>query len=444
MINNRYKNKKIVILGLGITGLSCIKFFLRKNISPIVMDNKTSINEIKYHSILNKIDLHLGNFNKKVLKKSDLIIISPGISIKHPDLIEVIEQGIEVISDVEIFCREVINVPVIAITGTNGKSTVIKMLEKIFIDANIPVGIGGNIGYPVLNLLNKNYKVFILELSSFQLESTYSLKTKVSSILNVSEDHMDRYPFGINEYRLIKSKIYKNASICLFNKDDELTLPIFKNKHTKYISFGTKNANYTIQKKNDIIWLQKNGLNILNTKKMQLIGKHNYINALAALAISDVFKISYSKSLKSIINFTSLPHRFEIIHNNNNIIWINDSKATNIGSTIQAINSIETKGNIWLLLGGYGKSANFDLLVPYLEKSNLKIYCFGRDKKILYNLKPKNSIKKNNIREAVKEISLKAKPGDIVLLSPSCASYDQFKNFQERGHYFTNLAKELG
>lgn len=442
-MKNKYSKKKITILGAGKTGISCINFFLRKGIIPLVMDNRINFS-CKNDSILKEVKLYLGDFNEKLLKETDVIIVSPGIPLNIPCLVNAAKTGVEIISDIEVFCRE-IKIPIISITGSNGKSTVTKLLEKIVKKADLSVVVGGNIGVPVLNLLNENIQkkqLCILELSSFQLETTYSLKSLVSTVLNVTEDHMDRYPYGLHQYRSVKMKIYENSEICVVNEDDISIKPTVKNK--KIISFGeSKYAKYRLQYKNNLYWLQKNGKSILNTEKLKLIGKHNYINALSALAISDILGIAHSISLKSISNFSGLPHRFQLVHTNNNIMWINDSKSTNVGSTIEAIKCLRIKGKIWLLLGGYGKSANFDLLTPHLQKNNLIVYCFGKDRKILYNLRPEISIKKNNIKEAIKEIVLQVQPGDIVLLSPSCASYDQFKNFKERGNYFTSLVKKL-
>lgn len=443
ILKNKYLRKKIVILGLGKTGFSCINFFLNQNIIPIVMDTRLSF-PYKNFSILKKVKLYLGKFNTKILNNTDIIVVSPSISLNIPCLIHAAKIGIEIISDIEIFCRET-NVPIIAITGSNGKTTVTKILENILKNYNLPIGVGGNIGIPVLNLLNNvsKKKIFLLELSSFQLESTYNLKPLVSTILNISEDHMDRYPYGIKQYRAAKLRIHKYSEKCLINQDDKLTFPININKKN-YISFGEKNAQYQLKYQNNSFWLQKGKTNILNTNKLKLVGKHNYLNSLAALALADIIGVPHNIILETIMKFQCLPHRFQLIHTNNGVSWINDSKSTNIGSTISAIKSISSKGNIWLLLGGEGKSTNFNLLTPYLKLNNLKIYCFGKEKKTLYNLRPEVSIIKNNMKEAIKEISLQVQYGDTVLLSPSCASYDQFKDFRERGNFFTYLAKEFG
>lgn len=443
-MKKRYLNKNIVIIGLGITGISCINFFSKQGIIPMAMDTRKIIPNIS-NSINKKAKIHIGSLNKKWLKIADLIVLSPGISIFHPLLKEAEKTGSEIIGDIELFCRE-IESPIIAITGSNGKSTVVKLLNNIVKKSGISNSIGGNIGIPALNLLNEKRKsLYILELSSFQLESINNLKTLASVILNITEDHLDRYPLGFDQYIESKLKIYKNAKICLFNSDNNLTYPKKKIINNNILSFGqSKHSTYNLVYKNKSYWLQKKDDKILNTKQMYLKGIHNYMNALATLCLSDILNISRHIILKEIINFPGLPHRSQIVYQHNGITWINDSKSTNVGSTIQAINCIQTKGIIWLLLGGISKKANFNSLVPYLQKNNLKIYCFGQDRKLLFNLCPEKSKKKKDLKSSIKEISIKLKFSDIVILSPACSSYDQFKSFEERGEYFIYLAKKFG
>lgn len=443
-MKKKYLNKNIVIIGLGITGISCINFFLQQGIIPMVMDTRKIIPNIS-NSIIKKVKIHLGSLNKKWLKIADLIVLSPGISIFHPLLIEAKKTGTEIIGDVELFSRE-IDSPIIAITGSNGKSSVVQLLNNIVKKSGLSHSIGGNIGIPVLNLLNEKRKnLYILEISSFQLESINNLKTLASVVLNITEDHLDRYPLGFKQYIKYKLKIYKNAQICLYNYDNLFTYPKKKMINNNILSFGkSKNSNYNLVFNKTSYWLQKKENKILDTKKMYLKGVHNYMNALATLCLSDILNIPRQIILKEIIDFPGLPHRFQIIYQNNGITWINDSKSTNIGSTIQAISYIKTKGIIWLLLGGIGKKANFNYLIPYLQKDNLKIYCFGQDRKLLYNLCPEKSTKKKDLKSSIQEISIKLKFSDVVILSPACSSYDQFKSFEERGEYFIYLAKKFG
>lgn len=434
-----YKEKKILIVGLGLTGVSCVEYFLMKNIFPRVMDTRLNPPGIKY--ISKKVQCHLGSINKNWITNADLIIPSPGIQLS---LYYNCNQK-KIISDIELFCTEA-KKPIIAITGSNGKSTVTTLIAKIAEEAGFRVGLGGNIGIPVLNLLkDKKINLYILELSSFQLENTYSLKKHVGIMLNITENHMDRYPLGFKQYLHAKLNIYQNAKISIINTDDMKYLPL-KILNKNCIFFGTKsNSTYRLLKKNEKYWLSVKNKKILNCSKMNLIGRHNYINALSTLALADSINIPRFFSLKILTTFSGLPHRFELIYKNKGVSWINDSKSTNTMSTKVALEILkEVKGTLWLLLGGIGKNANFDFLKPSLQVNNIKIYCFGTDAYKLYKLRPSVSKIMKNIQESVIEISKKIQYGDVVLLSPACASHDQFKNFEERGNIFSMLAKKFG
>ena len=436
-----YQGKKVVIIGLGITGLSCVDYFLAQNVIPKVIDTRTSPSGLE--QLDERVRYHLGNLNTDWLFEADLIIASPGIALSTPELQKAAELGIEIIGDVELFCREVNqqkNKKVIAITGANGKTTVTTLVGDIVKAADIRVGVGGNIGEPALSLLQQNCDVYVLELSSFQLETTSSLQASVATILNISEDHMDRYPLGLMQYTEAKQRIYHNAKCCVINYDDKLTKPFGKQQHC--VSFGLNNGDYHLDEKYEHLIAQNQP--VLSTKSMKLIGCHNYLNALAALAIADNLQIPRDSSLQTISNFQGLPHRFELVFDNNNVKWINDSKATNVGSTEAALKSVICNGKLFLLLGGDGKSADFTPLIPYLKSRNIEIFCFGRDRDLLANLAPEITTVTLTMSEAIQCIAKKVVANDVVLLSPACASLDQFKNYIERGNLFAQLAKQYG
>ncbi len=435
-----YYNKNIVVLGAGITGISCIKFFISLNIYPKLMD----LNFIDINLIPKGIECCFGYFNKSWILNSDLIIISPGINIlSNYWLIKAKKYGIEIINDIEIFCRE-IDCPVIAVTGTNGKSTVVSLLFEICKFNNIKVSLGGNIGIPVLDLLNKKSDIYILELSSFQLEYSYSLKTICSVILNISVDHLDRYPNGIQDYIFSKWNIFSNSKYCVVNLDDKFTIP-YNYYEKKIITFGTGKAEYHIDFYKNNIFLSRNFYRIINVKDIFLTGWYNYLNFLVVLLIADILKIKRDNILNIISNFRGLPHRFNIVSKKNGILWINDSKSTNINSTISALrNLVCIYGTIWLILGGDGKLVDFNFfLKPYLLLyRNLFICCYGKSKNILYNLLPHISKKFNYLNEVILYIINYVKFGDVVLLSPGCSSLDQFLNYKERGKKFEYLIKK--
>lgn len=435
-----YQGKKVVIIGLGLTGLSCVDFFMARGVTPRVMD--TRISPPGLDKLATSVECHVGSLNEEWLLDADLIVASPGIALANPALSAAAEAGVEIVGDVELFCREA-QAPIVAITGSNGKSTVTTLVGEMAKAAGWQVGVGGNIGLPVLTLLKPEYQLYVLELSSFQLETTSSLRAAAATILNVTEDHMDRYPFGLQQYRAAKLRIYENADVCVVNADDALTMPV-RGADKRCISFGADVGDYHLNRQQGEIWLRVRGEKVLNTKEMQLTGQHNYTNALAALALADAVNIPRASSLKALTTFGGLAHRFQLAHQHNGVRWINDSKATNVGSTEAALKGLHVQGTLHLLLGGDGKSADFSSLASYLQGDKVGVYCFGRDGAELAQLRPDVSSLFETMEQAMRDISPRLQSGDMVLLSPACASLDQFKNFEQRGDEFTRLAKELG
>lgn len=434
-----YRGRKVVIIGLGLTGLSCVDFFLAQGVTPRVMDTRVSPPGLD--KLPGQVERHLGGINGEWLLAADLIVASPGVALAHPILSEAVEAGIEIVGDIELFCREA-QAPIVAITGSNGKSTVTTLVGEMAKAAGWQVGVGGNIGLPALSLLQSPAQLYVLELSSFQLETTHSLKAAAATILNVSEDHMDRYPLGMQQYRAAKLRVYENAQVCIVNADDALTMPV-RGADTRCVSFGVDFGDYHLNKQQGSIWLRVKGEKVLNTAEMKMVGQHNYTNALAALALADAVGLPRSSSLAALTHFNGLAHRFQLVHEHQGVRWINDSKATNVGSTEAALNGLQVKGTLWLLMGGDGKSADFMPLIPWLQGDNVRLYCFGRDGDALAALRPEIAVRTETMRQAMEQIAPQVKAGDMVLLSPACASLDQFRNFEQRGEQFAQLAKEL-
>ncbi|MDQ1212299.1 UDP-N-acetylmuramoyl-L-alanine--D-glutamate ligase [Pantoea anthophila] len=434
-----YRGRKVVIIGLGLTGLSCVDFFLAQGVTPRVMDTRVSPPGLD--KLPGQVERHLGGLNGDWLLTSDLIVASPGIALAHPLLSEAADAGIEIVGDIELFCREA-QAPVVAITGSNGKSTVTTLVGEMAKAAGWQVGVGGNIGLPALSLLQSPAQLYVLELSSFQLETTHSLKAAAATVLNVSEDHMDRYPLGMQQYRAAKLRVYENAQTCIVNADDALTMPV-RGADTRCVSFGIDFGDYHLNKQQGSIWLRVKGEKVLNTAEMKMTGQHNYTNALAALALADAVGLPRASSLAALTHFNGLAHRFQLVHEHQGVRWINDSKATNVGSTEAALNGLQVNGTLWLLMGGDGKSADFTPLIPWLQGDNVRLYCFGRDGDALAALRPEIAVRTETMRQAMEQIASQVKSGDMVLLSPACASLDQFRNFEQRGDQFAQLAKEL-
>ncbi|PHP92381.1 UDP-N-acetylmuramoyl-L-alanine--D-glutamate ligase [Pantoea agglomerans] len=434
-----YRGRKVVIIGLGLTGLSCVDFFLAQGVTPRVMDTRVSPPGLD--KLPGQVERHLGGINGEWLLAADLIVASPGVALAHPILSEAVEAGIEIVGDIELFCREA-QAPIVAITGSNGKSTVTTLVGEMAKAAGWQVGVGGNIGLPALSLLQSPAQLYVLELSSFQLETTHSLKAAAATILNVSEDHMDRYPLGMQQYRAAKLRVYEHAQVCIVNADDALTMPV-RGADTRCVSFGVDFGDYHLNKQQGSIWLRVKGEKVLNTSEMKMVGQHNYTNALAALALADAVDLPRASSLAALTHFNGLAHRFQLVHEHQGVRWINDSKATNVGSTEAALNGLQVNGTLWLLMGGDGKSADFTPLIPWLQGDNVRLYCFGRDGDALAALRPEIAVRTETMRQAMEQIAPQVKAGDMVLLSPACASLDQFRNFEQRGEQFAQLAKEL-
>ncbi len=435
-----YRGRKVVIIGLGLTGLSCVDFFLAHGVTPRVMDTRVSPPGLD--KLPEQVERYTGGLNSDWLLAADLIVASPGMALAHPALREAAEAGIEIVGDIELFCREA-QAPIVAITGSNGKSTVTTLVGEMAQAADWQVGVGGNIGLPALTLLKSPAQFYVLELSSFQLETTWSLKAAAATILNVTEDHMDRYPLGMQQYRAAKLRIYENAKVCVVNADDAMTMPV-RGVDARCVSFGIDFGDYHLNRQQGTTWLRVKGEKVLNTDEMKLVGQHNYINALAALALADAVGLPRASSLAALTAFNGLAHRFQLVHESNGVRWINDSKATNVGSTEAALNGLQVQGTLWLLLGGDGKSADFSPLARYVQDEKVRLYCFGRDGDALAALRPNSAVRTETMQQAMELIAPHVQPGDLVLLSPVCASLDQFRNFEQRGDRFAQLAKELG
>ena len=435
-----YQGKKVVIIGLGLTGLSCVDFFITHGVTPRVMDTRMSPPGLEQLS--ESVERHLGNLREDWLLSADLIVASPGVALSTPALLSAAEAGVEIVGDIELFCREA-QAPIVAITGSNGKSTVTTLVGEMAKAAGWAVGVGGNIGLPALSLLRQACDLYVLELSSFQLETTSSLRAAAATVLNISEDHMDRYPLGLQQYRAAKLRIYEQAKTCVVNADDGLTMPV-RGADERCISFGVDVGDYHLNRQQGETWLRVRGEKVLNTREMKLSGQHNLTNALAALALADAVKIPRSSSLKALTTYAGLAHRFQLVLEHNGVRWINDSKATNVGSTEAALNGLQVDGTLHLLLGGDGKSADFSPLARYLQGDNIRLYCFGRDGAQLAQLRPDVALQTETMEQAMQAIAGVVRSGDMVLLSPACASLDQFRNFEVRGDEFARLAQELG
>lgn len=436
-----YRDKQIVIVGLGATGLSCVDYFLTRGVTPRVIDTRAKPTGLD--KLPPQVEYHTGSLNIEWLLAADLIVSSPGIALATPALQQAAAAGVEIVGDIELFCREA-KQPIVAITGSNGKTTVTTLVGEMAKCAGLQVGVGGNIGLPALSLLKTDCQLYVLELSSFQLETTSSLRAAAATILNVSEDHMDRYPQGMEQYRAAKQRIYHQATCAVINADDQLTKPDSQQQPLSSVSFGVDRGDYHLMSQQNAVWLAKGEKALLNCAELKIVGQHNYTNALAALALADAVKIPVEASLQALKQFSGLAHRFQQVWQRNGVRWINDSKATNVGSTEAALKGLQLEGTLHLLLGGDGKSADFSPLARYLQGNNVRLYCFGRDALQLQKLRPEVTEVTETMEQAMILAAGRITSGDMVVLSPACASLDQFRNYEQRGEEFARLAQELG
>lgn len=439
-----------VIVGLGATGLSCVRYLSAQNIPVAVMDTREDppgLSELKQH--YPQIRVALGGFNESLLDAAEVVVSSPGISLQEPLLARQVSQGKPVIGDIELFARAA-KAPLIAITGSNAKSTVTTLVGLMVESSGLPVKVGGNLGYPALDLLDsqKPPAAYVLELSSFQLETTYSLNPRVASILNVTPDHMDRYK-GFRDYLAAKQRIYQGCQIAVCNRDDSTTE--CGNQYRERRFYFTLNEpvqnEFGLIKKNEVTYLAFEDELLMPVKELPVRGRHYQANALAALAIGHSFGLPMKMMLQVLREFKGLKHRCQLVRELNGVYWYNDSKGTNVGATLAAMEGLggEINGKLILIAGGVGKGADFSPLVPATEKYVRTAILIGEAAKILAETFGSASeiLFAQDLQEAIQRAGQKAHPGDCVLLSPACASFDMFRNYEHRGDVFMKLVQEL-
>ncbi|EKE71453.1 UDP-N-acetylmuramoyl-L-alanine--D-glutamate ligase [Gallaecimonas xiamenensis] len=414
----------IGVVGLGLSGIATIRWLLERGIAVHAFDTREAPPGLK--ELPEGVQATLGPLDRYKLSKCHSLVLSPGLS---KDLPAIKDAGVEVIGDVELFAR-VNRAPVVAITGSNGKSTVTSLVGDMARKAGIRVAVGGNIGVPVL-ALPANAALYVLELSSFQLETTESLKPVAATILNLSPDHLDRYG-GMAEYGAAKHRIYDGAKVCVYNSDDAATSPAGEG-----VSFGSQGDFHLSDG-----WLMHGEEQLLKASDVRLLGRHNHYNALAALALGKAANIPMSAMLDSLRSYPGLPHRCESVAVKDGVRYVNDSKATNLGSTEAALDGFaDLEGDIILLAGGDAKGADLNPLKAKMGKVR-ELICFGKDAQALAALS-EHSHQVDNLDQALPLAASLAKAGDLVLLSPACASLDQFQNFEARGQRFRELVEAL-
>jgi UDP-N-acetylmuramoylalanine--D-glutamate ligase len=427
----------VVVAGLGITGLSVIHYLQKTGLPLTLRAIDTRDNPPGKDKLSSDIELHTGSWNTQWLSEADLIVANPGIALSTPEIQQAIEKGIPVVGDIELFAWAT-ETPVIAITGSNGKSTVTDLTGVLANAAGVKTAIGGNIGVPALELLNDLADLYVLELSSFQLETTSSLAPVAGAFLNLSEDHMDRYT-GMDDYRDAKLRVFHNAKHVVVNRDDMATYP--EQSGANVVSFGFDDQQFGLIEHQRRSWLADNGKPIIAADELALVGKHNIANVLTVLALLKCAGVDYHAALDTLKGYTGLSHRCQLVAEKHGVKWVNDSKATNVASTLAALSGLDCPGTLHLLVGGVGKGADFSELAPALASLKVKLYCYGRDGEQFVSLHPSATLWEG-VPEILESIAPELQRGDMVMLSPACASFDQYQNFMARGDAFAELAKQ--
>ncbi len=444
------KGRHLLVIGLGATGVSCVRFLRSLGVRVSVADSRAQPPGVQAVAArYPEVAVTTGSLAPHLLGDADGVVVSPGVADDAPILQAARRRGLDVVSDVELFAQAIEGgrVRVLAVTGSNGKSTVTTLAAKMIEAAGLRVAAGANLGRPALDLLDDDVDAYVLELSSFQLERTRSLRSDAAVVLNLSADHMDRHG-SMERYAAIKARIYRGAGVAVLNRDDAWVAAMperIERAPTRIIGFtlGEPRAgDYGLVGEGDQRALCRGARRLLPVSALHLQGMHNVGNALAALALTDTLGLPEEPMLEALSAFTGLAHRCQWVAERGGVTWINDSKATNLGATLAALDGLP--GPIVLLAGGQAKGADLSPLGPALRGKGRAAILFGEDAGLieaaLGDSVPVQRV--TSMAEAVAAARKHAREGDVVLLSPACASLDMFRNYADRGDQFTAAVRE--
>lgn len=439
-------NATTVIAGIGVTGLSVARYLARLRQPFVLVDSRAApAGWDEANTAFPGHVLTSDHFGAELFCSAARLVVSPGLSLARDDIQAAVAAGVPVVGDIELFARAA-RAPIVAITGSNGKSTVTTLLGEMARCAGLKVAVGGNLGTPALDLLADDVELYVLELSSFQLETTLELGAAVACVLNVSPDHMDRYP-TMQAYHRAKHRIFRGVSKVVLNRDDALSQPLLSSATPRW-SFGTGKPDvrgYGLAEHEGAPWLWREFTPLLPLSEIGLRGLHNVSNGLAALALGEQAGLSLTPMLDALRAFNGLPHRCEWVADLDGVAWINDSKGTNVDATLAAIKGLGADRNLILIAGGQGKGADFSPLATAVAAHVRAVVLLGEDAallaKALQGAAPCHCAP--GLNAAVQLARELAQAGDTVLLSPACASLDMFTDFAERGRQFTQAVEAL-
>lgn len=440
-------SSRVLIVGLGKTGYSVARFLTARGIPFAVADSRerppllTDLRET-----LPDAGVFLGGFQEAAFRAATHLIVSPGVALDVPQIAGAAARGVPVLGDLDLFAC-MAKAPVAAITGANGKSTVTTLLGLMAQADGKRVRVGGNLGTPMLDLLDDTAELYVLELSSFQLERSSLLRPAVATVLNISPDHMDRYP-DVQAYAGAKRRIFRGDGLMVLNRDDPLVAAM-ADPSRRCVWFGLEESaaedapEYGVAVIEGEEWLLRKGLPLLKSAEVRLQGRHNVANALAAVALADALGLAEAAMAEILRQFVGLDHRMQWVAEFDDIVFINDSKATNVGACTAALSGLGRKAV--LIAGGDGKGADFAPLRPVVAEKVRAVVLMGKDAPLLEaalaDLVP--TVRVENMRQAAQAAKNLARPGDAVLLAPACASLDQYQDYQERGRMFAEAVKGL-
>jgi UDP-N-acetylmuramoylalanine--D-glutamate ligase len=436
---------RTIVVGLGRTGLSCARFLRARGKDFAVTDSRPVPPEIgALQRIAPDVTTRFGSFDSSLLNDAAQIVVSPGVSVREPFVAEAAARGLSIVGDIELFAHEA-RAPVAAITGTNGKSTVTTLVARMAQACGHRTLAGGNLGRPALDLLDEPApELYVLELSSFQLETTHSLHTRAAAVLNVTSDHMDRYD-SMQEYAAAKARIFAHCDTAVINLDDPLVREM-PHEDVRVLGFSVAadaSADYYIRQQDDDISLMWHGERLVRMSELKITGLHNALNALASLAMCEALDLDTQTCIEALRTFEGLPHRSQWVADIDGVRFVDDSKGTNVGATLAAVAGMP--GSLVLIAGGQGKGQDFTPLAAAFRGKVRHVVLIGQDAKLLNAALAGVATSEfaADMDDAVRRAAAAAKEGETVLLSPACASLDMFRDYAHRGDEFARVVKRL-
>jgi len=439
-------NDNRVVVGLGATGVSCARYLYKRGLSFTVVDTRIQPPGLAtLRREMPDVAVFAGDYPAELVASASALIVSPGIAMDAPIVTQALDAGVEVLGDIDLFMREAA-APVVGITGSNAKSTVTELLGQMARCAQLNVGVGGNLGTPALDLLAEDRDLYVLELSSFQLERAGRLDLAVAAVLNISADHLDRHG-SMQGYHLAKHRIFWGCKKAVVNRDDAMTIPLVS-PEVEVVSWcmaEPESNGFGLRQEGGVEYLCHGSQTLLPVAELSLSGRHNVANVLAALALGHSAGLPMARMQAALRTFKGLPHRCELVAEIGGVRYVNDSKGTNIGAAEAALRGLGGERDILLIAGGQGKGADFSQLQQAVARHCRLLILMGEDATLLQQALSSSVpvVMVSSLEEAVNVAAKQAQTGDVVLLSPACASFDMFSGYVQRGEAFCALVKRL-